>query len=308
MLKERKKECLRKYKKHLDDEEARIKNDFDNSSNLYIEINFIERHSKLPTKLLENFLEKEDIDLFYWRDSILDKLAADYSELYSKLLCLEYVIDPPSLDSDFLSSKPLGNFNSRDDPDGYVHLRDDPRSLFIFNLREKDDHGLSEDKDEVQQERMKHGDQVPSSEVAEVSNALKLRGNRFFKARDYDSAYGCYSKAIEYSYGYGAYDATAIYFQNRAAVSEATENFIMVEIDCTEALNINPTYIKALQRRSRAYLSSNSLFEALDDAVAAEILLKSSSDEKVESTTHELSLRLGRKAGSGLLVDWERYV
>ena len=199
----------------------------------------------------------------------------------------------PLCESDFLSSEPLGRFQCT--IAYYLSTQDEPRSTFMMNLEE--DSALSsllnKDRSDVLGAREKRCVQVNPLEVTEVSNRFKLRGNRFFKTGAYDNAFGCYSKAINYSNW--AHDPVAVYYQNRAAVLEAREDWSEVIDDFTEALRINPTYVKALHRRSRAFAAMYELEEALDDAAAADILLKSSSvEDNVKNTTYELSLRLGR--------------
>ncbi|KAL6782782.1 TPR3 [Auxenochlorella protothecoides x Auxenochlorella symbiontica] len=90
----------------------------------------------------------------------------------------------------------------------------------------------------------------------EQAEALKAEGNTYFKTGDDEKAYELYTAALEVAPA----EATqrAVYHCNRAACSLRLARHAEVVTDCSHALELDPTYGKALMRRAAAY-------EALDD-------------------------------------------
>ncbi|CAI5742763.1 unnamed protein product [Hyaloperonospora brassicae] len=104
-----------------------------------------------------------------------------------------------------------------------------------------------------------------ASNVKRASAAKEL-GNKFFARGSYLDAIECYTTALklcptddEYAYN------RAVYFSNRAACLlriGRTEESID---DCTQAVTLSPTYVKALLRRAEAFEKMDKLEEALAD-------------------------------------------
>lgn len=99
----------------------------------------------------------------------------------------------------------------------------------------------------------------------------KESGNESFKIGKYDAAIEFYNKAIEVCPEANSTDLSQFY-QNRAAAYEQLKKWKSVEIDCTEALNLNPKYLKALHRRARAFENLKELELCLEDVTAVAIL------------------------------------
>ncbi|CAG7724936.1 unnamed protein product [Allacma fusca] len=100
---------------------------------------------------------------------------------------------------------------------------------------------------------------------------LKNAGNDFFRAEKYQDALQKYTQAIEEETPKNAEDLAMLY-QNRAAVFEKLGDFSSTIKECSQALDLNPKYIKALSRRSKAYKQTGFLDEALEDITAICIL------------------------------------
>uniref|UniRef100_A0A2M4BIM5 Putative translocase of outer mitochondrial membrane complex subunit n=1 Tax=Anopheles marajoara TaxID=58244 RepID=A0A2M4BIM5_9DIPT len=99
----------------------------------------------------------------------------------------------------------------------------------------------------------------------------KNEGNKHFRVGKYDMAIQEYDAAIEHCPEAEKNDL-ATYYQNRAAAHEQLQNWAAVVDDCTKAIACNPTYTKALIRRTKAYEQQKQLAAALDDITAACIL------------------------------------
>ncbi|GJQ76125.1 putative potential Monad-binding region of RPAP3 [Trypoxylus dichotomus] len=110
-------------------------------------------------------------------------------------------------------------------------------------------------------------DSSPESELSgeiddaaiDLANSEKEKGNAFVKKQQWDKAIECYKRAIE-SY---AYDP--IYYANRALCYLKKEEYKNAESDCTTALQLDKTYVKAYQRRAAARENLNQITEAHND-------------------------------------------
>ncbi|XP_066259569.1 RNA polymerase II-associated protein 3 [Euwallacea similis] len=87
----------------------------------------------------------------------------------------------------------------------------------------------------------------------------KEKGNAYFKAKDWDKAMECYTKAIN------CYAYDPIYYANRGLCYLKKNSFIAAEADCTLALRLDSTYVKALQRRASARESLGKFELAISD-------------------------------------------
>ncbi|ODM99374.1 Mitochondrial import receptor subunit TOM70 [Orchesella cincta] len=132
--------------------------------------------------------------------------------------------------------------------------------------------------------------------------SLKEVGNQMFKAGDFNQALENYTKAIELLEkdegvtGDTKAQTLSMLFQNRAAVFEKLQNWPMVIRECGNALVLNPQYVKALHRRSKAYKTTGFLDEALEDITAVCILENFSSNGSVTLADETLKLIGTREA------------
>ncbi|GAA6061923.1 hypothetical protein JCM10212_000548 [Sporobolomyces blumeae] len=98
--------------------------------------------------------------------------------------------------------------------------------------------------------------------------ALKARGNKLYSSKQYDQAVQLYSKAIEC-------EEQAVFYSNRAACYTNLSQLDKVVDDCTSALRLDPSYIKALNRRATAREQlggTDNLYLSLCDFTAAAII------------------------------------
>lgn len=98
----------------------------------------------------------------------------------------------------------------------------------------------------------------------------KEEGNEKFKVRDYQAAYDLYTKALEVDPDNNALNA--MLYCNRAAAGSKLKKTSESIMDCTRAIQIDSTYLKAYVRRARLYSEVEDYESAVRDLEkAAEI-------------------------------------
>uniref|UniRef100_A0A8D0AS79 Mitochondrial import receptor subunit TOM70 n=3 Tax=Percidae TaxID=8165 RepID=A0A8D0AS79_SANLU len=103
------------------------------------------------------------------------------------------------------------------------------------------------------------------------AQAAKNKGNKYFKAGKYENAIQCYTEAIALCPTEKKTDLSTFY-QNRAAAYEQQMKWTEVVQDCSQAVGMNPRYIKALFRRAKALEKLDNKKECLEDVTAVCIL------------------------------------
>uniref|UniRef100_H3CZ92 Mitochondrial import receptor subunit TOM70 n=1 Tax=Tetraodon nigroviridis TaxID=99883 RepID=H3CZ92_TETNG len=103
------------------------------------------------------------------------------------------------------------------------------------------------------------------------AQAAKNKGNKYFKAGKYENAIQCYTEAIGLCPDEQKSDLSTFY-QNRAAAFEQQMKWTEVVQDCSQAVELNPRYIKALFRRAKALEKLDNKKECLEDVTAVCIL------------------------------------
>ncbi|CAH0489056.1 unnamed protein product [Peronospora farinosa] len=98
------------------------------------------------------------------------------------------------------------------------------------------------------------------------ASAAKELGNKFFSQGSYLDAIECYTTALklcpaEEEYAY----SRAVYFSNRAACLLRLGRTEESVDECTQAVTLSPTYVKALLRRAEAFEKLDKLEEAVAD-------------------------------------------
>ncbi|XP_061635379.1 mitochondrial import receptor subunit TOM70 [Phyllopteryx taeniolatus] len=103
------------------------------------------------------------------------------------------------------------------------------------------------------------------------AQAAKNKGNKYFKAAKYENAIQCYTEAIALCPSEQKSDLSTFY-QNRAAAYEQQMKWTEVVQDCSQAVKLNPRYVKALFRRAKALEKLDNKKECLEDVTAVCIL------------------------------------
>ncbi|KAL2130609.1 hypothetical protein VTI74DRAFT_6193 [Chaetomium olivicolor] len=106
---------------------------------------------------------------------------------------------------------------------------------------------------------------LSEAERKEYAQKLKEAGNKAYNAKDFEKAIGLYSKAI-------LCKPDPVYYSNRAACYNALSQWEKVVEDTTAAINLDPEYVKALNRRANAYDHLGKYSEALLDFTASCII------------------------------------
>ncbi|KAI5203537.1 hypothetical protein AUEXF2481DRAFT_370814 [Aureobasidium subglaciale EXF-2481] len=94
---------------------------------------------------------------------------------------------------------------------------------------------------------------------------LKAAGNKAYGSKDYNRAIELYGQAL-------LCKADPVFYSNRAACWNAMSNWERVIEDTTAAVNLDPEYVKALNRRANAYEQTDKYSEALLDFTASCII------------------------------------
>lgn len=98
----------------------------------------------------------------------------------------------------------------------------------------------------------------------EESTRLKEEGNEQFKKGDYVEAESSYSRALHMCPSCFQKERSVL-FSNRAAARMKQDKKEMAIGDCSKAIQLNPSYIRAILRRAELYEKTDKLDEALED-------------------------------------------
>ncbi|KAI7516032.1 hypothetical protein KC316_g21250, partial [Hortaea werneckii] len=105
---------------------------------------------------------------------------------------------------------------------------------------------------------------------------LKAAGNKSYGSKDYNRAIDLYGQAI-------ICKADPVFYSNRAACWNALGNWQKVIEDTTAAVNLDPEYVKALNRRANAYEQDGKFSEALLDYTASCIIDQFRNDQSAQA-------------------------
>ncbi|KZT66949.1 TPR-like protein [Daedalea quercina L-15889] len=136
-------------------------------------------------------------------------------------------------------------------------------------------------------------------ERSAAAAALKARGNAAYSGRDFGTAIDLYTRAIDVTP-----KPEPVFYSNRAAcyINMSPPDYDKVVVDCNEALKLDASYIKALNRRATALEALDQNEEALRDYTAATILNKFQNEAAAQSVERVLKKLAGSKAQEILAV------
>lgn len=181
---------------------------------------------------------------------------------------------------------------------GYLYYRHSssvsPRSAEFDKKKMEDiNKSISIDKDDQPE--------VQKAEITPLERAQKHKaeGNDFFRQGQYDKAIAAYDRAIAECPKKDNIDL-ATFYQNRAAAYEHLGKWKDVIDDCTKAFELNNKYIKALQRRAKAFEKLENYEESLEDITAVCILQRFSNSASLVHADRVLRL-VGHKNAKSLL-------
>jgi tetratricopeptide (TPR) repeat protein len=127
-----------------------------------------------------------------------------------------------------------------------------------------DDANTSELDEEYLMELEKNMPDEEKQKRREESTRLKEEGNEQFKKGDYVEAENSYSQALQMCPACFQKDRSVL-FSNRAAARMKQDKKEMAIGDCSRAIQLNPSYIRAILRRAELYEKTDKLDEALED-------------------------------------------
>ncbi|XP_028413244.1 tetratricopeptide repeat protein 1-like [Dendronephthya gigantea] len=132
-------------------------------------------------------------------------------------------------------------------------------------LLEEDEIGCSGDEQE-HYESAEEEHLTPEEAKERMNEALELKkeGNDHFRKQEYFEGKELYTKAIkrcpkEFT------ENRSIFYANRAACFQKLEDYENAISDCSSALELSPSYVKARLRRAQCYEQVEKLEEALED-------------------------------------------
>ncbi|XP_025425976.1 mitochondrial import receptor subunit TOM70 [Sipha flava] len=112
---------------------------------------------------------------------------------------------------------------------------------------------------------------APPKSLVEQVEDFKKQGNNEFSKGNYDGAIMFYTQALSMCPG-SEKGLLSVVFQNRAAAYSKLNDHENCVADCNKALNLVPTYKKALSRRARALTEMGNFKLALEDITAVVML------------------------------------
>ena len=107
-------------------------------------------------------------------------------------------------------------------------------------------------------EKLKYNS-LSESEKEFMARREKDKGNDCFRSKEYKGAFSCYSKSLALN----ARDAKVL--ANRAMACIELSNLSQASLDCTMALEIDPSYTKARARRGIIHDKCGRYMKAIDD-------------------------------------------
>jgi import receptor subunit TOM70 len=123
----------------------------------------------------------------------------------------------------------------------------------------------------------------------EYAAKLKQAGNKAYGDKSYNKAIELYSKAI-------LCKADPVFYSNRAACHSAMSEWDQVIEDTTAAINMDPDYVKAINRRATAYEHQKKYSEALLDFTASCIIDNFKSESTAQAVERLLKTFAEQKA------------
>lgn len=127
---------------------------------------------------------------------------------------------------------------------------------------------------------------------------LKAAGNKAYGSKDYNRAIHLYSQAI-------LLRPDPVFYSNRAACHIALSDWSKVIEDTTAAVNLDPEYVKALNRRANAYEQEDRFSEALLDYTAS-CIIDQFRTESTAQAVERLLKKVAEAKAKRILEDKER--
>lgn len=191
-------------------------------------------------------------------EEIIEELTKDLESSCIKVnentTTKEIVDESNEKDGSTLSDDAFKDILNRDDPDDSEKKEESHKKSIVDPV---DEEFLKE-----REEKLSNSEKETLKDQAEK---FKNEGNVLFKDGDYTKAISLYTQGLQtcpltYS------KERAILYSNRAAAKiKSMEEKESAISDCTKAVELNPSYVKAYVRRAQLYEETEKLEEALED-------------------------------------------
>ncbi|KAI9768846.1 MAG: TOM (translocase of outer membrane) complex component [Geoglossum simile] len=139
---------------------------------------------------------------------------------------------------------------------------------------------------------------LSAQERKDYAAKLKAAGNKAYGSKNYNEAIELYGKAI-------LCKPDPIFYSNRAACYNALGEWQMVVDDTTSALQLDPEYVKALNRRANAYERVERYSEALLDYTAS-CIIDGFKNEASAHSVERLLKKVAEAKGKAILAEKEK--
>ncbi|KAK6507352.1 hypothetical protein TWF481_005789 [Arthrobotrys musiformis] len=124
-------------------------------------------------------------------------------------------------------------------------------------------------------------------EPFEIAENFRQQGNEAYRSKYWRDAIEFYTKAL--AVGCTVDEINGACYANRAACNLELKNYRRTNLDCAEALKINPQNVKALYRSARACLALDKILEA-EDCVLRGLAIEGS-NSSLKATQEKISSR-----------------
>ncbi|KAI5312435.1 hypothetical protein L3X38_041608 [Prunus dulcis] len=184
--------------------------------------------------------------------------------------------------SDVNPSKPSSSTN-KDASDGFETASDGELGL---NGSDNDDETQQQHQVQEEQQSLSQTDDL-KQKAFEQANDVKLEGNRLFGSGQYEEALSQYVLALHLAPDMPlSVELRSICHANSAICFSKLGKYEDAIKECTKALGLNPSYMKALLRRAEAHEKLEHFDEAIADM--KKILELDPSNDQAKKTIHRL--------------------
>ncbi|XP_047352968.1 tetratricopeptide repeat protein 1 [Vespa velutina] len=115
------------------------------------------------------------------------------------------------------------------------------------------------------EERDKNLSEAEKESFKDEAEKLKNEGNTFFKDGEYMKAISLYTQGLQTCSLMYSKERAILYSNRAAAKIKCLAEKESAILDCTKAIELNPSYVKAYVRRAQLYEETEKLDEALED-------------------------------------------
>ncbi|XP_014488069.1 PREDICTED: RNA polymerase II-associated protein 3 [Dinoponera quadriceps] len=209
---------------------------------------------------------------------LLQKQVKDNAEnLQSEFLDMKYWEEAMKL-------KERKLLNERDEPQTLPPIRNKKKHTTKESEEAYNNLGKKDQCNDSSESLFKVNQYLQIQKDHEKATEYKEEGNRFVQQKEWDKAIVSYSKAIE------VFPYDAVFYANRALCYLKQDNLHLAHEDCSSAIEMNDTYVKAYHRRGTARMGLKQYEEAKQDI--QKILLLEPSNKEAKALLNQVNKQL----------------